>query len=308
MSPKLRRNLLFAGVSALVVAAAVVYVRVTSADDGAPTAQGLRPLGGDLFADGDSIPGSGRGVLSPDGSNLAVITPDGLGIVQGNEIRPVTEPGTKVVDAAWFGNGATLLVAEGPTPTGLLAVVDADGTVRGSVPLSPSVGFGTGHGMTVAPGGRAAVVTAVDRPALGPEQRRLVHVDLETGTTRDLSPPGGPDEDHPFFLDEDRLAFVETTPGDGGGVRTLVISVSQGGALDVAAGARVVGATQAGQPVLERAGELLVQGRRIGQVPAGSSVTSVHPESGLAVLTEVVTAADGSTVARLRRLELVATT
>ena len=302
MSYRLRRNLLFAFVAAAVIAATFLYV---TRDGASPTrVEGLAPLGGNLFADGDDIAGAGRGLLSPDGSNLAVITPDGLGIVDGNEIRPVTERGTKVVDAAWFGNGGTLLVAEGPTPTGLLAVVDADGKVRGSVPLQPSVGFGTGHGMAVGPGARQAVVTAVDRPALGPEQRRLVHVDLETGATRDLTTPGGPDEARPFFLDAERVAFVETTPGEGGGVRTLVVSVEDGSVLDVAAGARVVGVTEEGEPVLERAGTLQVDGKAIGQVPAGAEVSSIHPGSGLAVLAETVTAPDGATVVRLRRLDV----
>ena len=303
MSDRLKRNLLFVVVAAAVVGATFAYV--TRDSNSPPGVSGLAPLGGNLFADGPTISGGTRGLLSPDGSNLAVITPDGLSlVVDGNDLRSITERGTKVVDAAWFGNGATLLVAEGPVPTGLLAIVDADGEVRGSVPLQPSVGFGTGHGMAVAPGGRLAVVTAVDRPALGPEQRRLVHVDLETGATRDLTAPGGPDEARPFFLDAERVAYVETPPGEGGGVRTVVVSVADGGVLDVAAGARVVGATDGGQPVLERAGVLVVDGRTIGEVPPGTSVTSVHAASGLAVLAETATTADGAVVARLRRLEL----
>lgn len=302
MSDRLRRNVIFAVVAALVAGAAFLYV--TREGSTGPRVKGLAPLGGNLFADGDVIAGAVRGLLSPDGSRLAVLTPDGLGVVVRNEIRPVTEAGSRVVDAAWFGNGGTLLVAEGPTPTGLLAVVDLDGTVRGSVPLEPSIGFGNGYGMAVAPGGRGAVVTAVDRPALGSEQRRLVHVDLETGATRDLTPPGGPDEERPFFLDAERVAFTETTPGDGGGVRSLIVSVSDGSVLDAAAGVRVVGATNEGSPVLERAGDLVVDGKRIGEVPPGSSVSSIHAASGLAVLAESVTSTDGATVVRLRRLEV----
>lgn len=302
MSYRLRRNLLFATVAALVLGAVYLYVSREGGTGG--QVGGLAPVGGNLFEEGDELRGASRGVLSPDGTNLAVLTPDGLGLVDGNDIRPVTERGSRVVDVAWFGNGATLLVAEGPTPTGTLAVVDADGKVRGSVPLQPSVGFGPGYGMAVGPGGRQAVVTAVERPALAREQRRLVHVDLETGATRDLTPPGGPDEERPYFLDADRVVFVETTPGEGGGVRTLIVTVSDGSVLDVAAGARVVGVTDGGKPVLERAGALLVDGRRIGEVPAGASVSSVHPASGLAVLAESVTSTDGSTVVRLRRLEV----
>ena len=303
MSGRTVRVVVALAVAAAVFAGAFLLVR---RDDGASSVTGLAPVGGNLFADGDTISGAARGVLSPDGSNLAVLTPDGLGVVDGNDIRPVTEEGSRVVDVAWFGNGATLLVAEGPTPTGLLAVVDIDGDVRGSVPLEPSVGFGSGYGMAVAPGGRAAVVTAVDRPALGPEQRRLVHVDLETGATRPLTSPGGPDEEGPHFLDAERVAFVETTPGEGGGVRTLVVKIADGSVVDVAAGARVVGATEEGEPVLDRAGALLIGGRKVAEVPAGAAVSSVHPGTRTAVLAESQTAADGTAVVRLRRLRLSA--
>ena len=306
MSDRLRRNLVFAVVAALVLGAAFFLVSRDGGGDAGVT--GLAPVGGNLFDDGDEIAGAGRGVLSPDGANLAVLTPDGLGIVDGNEVRPITQPGSNVVDVAWFGNGGTLLVAEGPTPTGLLAVVDADGNVRGSVRLEPSVAFGTGHGMAVAPGGRRAVVTAVERPALAPaDQRRLVFVDLETGATRDLTPPGGPDEHQPFFLDADRVGFVETAPGEGGAVRTLVVSVADGSVLDVAAGARIVGVTDAGKPVLERDGDLLVDGKVLGEVPDGATVSSVHAASGLVVLAQTVTAPEGSSVVRLRRLQVTPT-
>lgn len=297
MSAGVRRALLV-GVAVVVVAAVAAFVVTRTEEPPGVT------IAGGPFAEGDSIAGATRGVLSPDGSQLAVLSPDGLGLAVGNRIRPITDDGSRVVDVAWFPNGSTVLVAEGPVPTGLLAVVDIDGTVRGSIPLAPSVGFGDGHGMVVAPGGRRAVVTAVDRPALAAEQRRLVHVDLETGATRDLTPPGGPDETRPFFLDAERIAFVETTPGDGGGVRTVVIALADGSVLDVATGVRVVGVTDGGQPVLERSGELVIDGRRVGRVPAGTSLTSVHAGTGLGVLAESVTAADGSTTARLRRLDL----
>ena len=300
MTGRLRRTLVAVAITVVVVAVAFVFV----SRDGSPE-PGVS-LGGRPFSDVETIPSARRGILSPTGSQLAVLTADGLGLAVDEDIRPITERGSRVVDMAWFANGSTLLVAEGPTPTGLLAVVDIDGKVRGSIPLQPSVGFGTGFGMAVAPGGREAVVTAVDRPALGAEQRRIVHVNLETGATRDLTPPGGPDEERPFFLDEGRVAFVETATGEGGAVRTLVVDVADGGVLDVAAGVRVVGATDDGKPVLQRGGELVIDGRTVGQIPAGSAVTSVDPASGLAVLAESVTAADGTTTTRLRRLQLSA--
>ena len=65
-----------------------------------------------------------------------------------------------------------------------LAVVDVDGTVRGSIGLQDAVEFGSGHGSAIAPGGKRAVMTAVVRPPLEPQRRFLVDVDLETGILR----------------------------------------------------------------------------------------------------------------------------
>jgi hypothetical protein len=292
-------------VAAVIVAvvAGGAFLFVARGDRSPSGVSGLVPVGGDPFGDGDTIAGAARGVLSPNGADLAVLTPDGLGIAQRRKIQSVTEPGTKVVDVAWFGNGATLLVAEGPTPTGFLAVVDVDGKVRGSVPLRPSVGFGTGHGMDVAPGGKQAVVTAVERPALGPEQRHLVLVDLETGATRELTPLGGPDEERPFYLDAGHVAFSESAPS----ARAVVVDVATGTTEELAVGATVVGVTADGRPVLEQGGVVSVAGRDLGTIPDGTSVTSVHVASGtegVAVVAETAVATDGARTVQLRRVRL----
>lgn len=294
---------LLGGAAVAAVVLAVVFLFVSR--DDVDRVQGLAPAGERPFGSGDTLDGAVRGIYSDDGTKLAVISGDGLGLAERGEIRPVTASGSKVVDVAWFRNGATLLVAEGPIPTGGLVVVDLDGTVRGTVPLEPSVGFGSGHGMSVAPGGRSAVVTAVDRPALGREERRLVAVDLETGATRDLTAAGGPDEYRPFHLDGNRVAFTEQT-GDAAR-RALVIDFTTGEVEEVAAGAAVVGVID-DDIVLQDTRRRLVlasaHDRVLATVPPRTALTGVRPTGGEAVVATTVEATDGGRTGRLRRIEL----
>jgi hypothetical protein len=302
VSYRLKRNVVMALVAVGVLAGAYLF----ATREGAPPPRGLAPVGDDPFGSGDTVPGPHRGVLSPDGTRLAVLSADGLGVVERNEIRPLTSEGANVVDVAWFGNGGTLLVAEGPVPTGGLVVMDIDGTVRGTVPLQPTVGFGGGRGMSVAPGGRAAVVTAIERPALGGERSHLVAVDLETGETKALTPPDGPDEERPFHLDAGRVAFVERPAEGGPGIaRTLVLDLATGRTEELATRAEVVGVSGDGTPVLlDEASRIRVADRVLGTVPAGADLVSIDAPSGQAVVVEVVDAVDGSRTSRLRRIEV----
>lgn len=267
--------------------------------------RGLTPAGDSPFGERDHLDGAIRGLFSDTGSRLAVLTADGLGLAQQGKILPITRAGSNVVDAAWFANAATLLVAEGPVPTGALVVIDVDGEVRGTIPLEPSVGFGSGYGMTVAPGGRQAVVTAVERPALGPEQRRLVVVDLETGATRDLTTPGGADEQRPFYVDRGRVAFTEV--GADVPPRAMIADVGTGSVEEISAAASVVG-TIGEEPVLQdlRARLFLVSSRdrALVTVPEGTRLTSIDPAQMVAVVAETVATADGSRTGRLRRVRL----
>ena len=296
MSGRLGRGLVLVAVALAVFAVTFAFVR---RDDDRVDVRGLAPPGDDPFAAGDAVAGAFGGALSPSGTRLVVLTEEGLGLVERNRVVPITERGTRVVDVAWFPNGATVLVAEGPAPTGLLEVVDVDGggDVRGSIRLDPAVGFGDGHGMSVAPGGRAAVVTAVERPALSPEQRHLVLVDLETGATRTLTPAGGPDEERPVHLDEERVAFVER---EGDRVRTRVVDLATGKIDEVADGMQVAGQTDGVAVVTDGKGRLFSAGRQVGEVPEGATVVGVDVAGRQAVVVE----SSASAGTRLRRIAL----
>ena len=177
-------------------------------------------------------------------------------------------------------------------PTGSLAVVEIDGTVRGSIPLDPSVGFGAGYGMDLAPGGRRAVVTAVERPALAAEQRHLVLVDLETGATRALTEPGATPQEHgPHVLDDGRVAYTETD--DAGVDRPRLLDLESGGVAEVGPEGVVVGSTgsfvivQIGREVIAVPAPGAVGERTVlGRIPAGTALTSVDARRGQAVVVD----------------------
>jgi len=294
-------------VVAVLVLGLVAFFVARKEPTGVAGVVGLAPAGDQPFGASDTLDGARRGIYSDTG-RLAVIGDDGLSLAVNGKFQPVTERGSNVVDAAWFRNGATLLVAEGPVSTGGLAVVDIDGKVRGTIPLEPSVGFGSGHGMTVAPGGRQAVITAVDRPVLDQEQRRLVVVDLESGATRDLTAPGGPDEFRPFYLDEEKVAFTEISAD--GAPRALIADVTTGEVEEVAAGSSVAG-TIDDEVVLLDGRRRLVRAatpeRVLATVPRGAALSAINPSGGAAVLVETVDSPDGSRFGRLRRIELAST-
>lgn len=286
---------LVAAVAAVFVAVTALVFLVVRPRSEAPVS-GLRAVGSQPFGDGDVLAAVAvRAVLDPTGGRLAVITDDGLSVAEDGGLRRVTARGSHVVDAAWFANGTTLLVAEGPIPTGGLAVVDIDGRVRGTIPLSPSVGFGGGNGMAVLPGGKRAVVTAVERPALQPEQRYLALVDLETGATSSLTEPGGPDESGPVPLDDGRIAFTERgASGAGGGDAGATVRIVDpvAGGLDGAGAGTVVGA--ADRAVVVRTGrELRLRplgadgagaGRLLVTIPDGATAVGADPGAGEAVV------------------------
>lgn len=277
----MKRNLLFISIAVVVVGAVAAFV--LSRDD--PRVEGLAPVGRSPLGAGGVIGGgSFEAEFSPDGSRLAVIGPDGLGLAVEGRVRPITARGSKVVDFAWFGAGTTLLVAEGPEPTGGLAVVDIDGKVRGTIPLNPSVGFGSGHGMTIEPGGKRAVVTAVARePVGGLETRTLTLVDLTTGQTTPLF-----EGERPFFLDDGRLLY--TIEGERPSV--AISELAAGASTEIVeTTSRSAGVVAGGYAAYTSPGSVSVinledpSGRSVlGKLPGGTSIVALHPSGRQAVV------------------------
>lgn len=291
--------LIGAMVLALIVAG-VVAVLVLRTSDADPT--GLAPVTPSPFAAGDVVePGPARAWFSADGTKLAVISAGAAGLSMDGTVRLLTDRGGNVVDLAWFSAGTALLVAEGPTPTGGLVVLQTNGEVRGTIPLEPPITFGTGHGMSVAPGGRRAVVTAVERDPFGVESTHLVEVDLTTGETRRID-TGEASARHPHHVDGERIAFTRTT--DDGPV-AVVARLDGTGAVELGRG-EVRGVIGAGDHVaIQDGGRLLAvppeggEAATVGRDIAGR-VVAVHPSGASAV----VAAREGD-AAVLRQISLV---
>jgi hypothetical protein len=289
-------------VSALVVGAIwFLFVR----GDGPDRVRGLGPATPDPFdGSGRVAAGPDRAELSEDGQ-LAVLDAGQVTLAVGGELRGVTRPGTNVVDVAWFNGADVLLVAEGPAPTGGLSVLEIDGDVRGTIPLDPVVGFGSGHGISVGPGNKRAAVTVVERPPLAPaDQRHIAEVDLETGKVRDLTPPGGVEEHGPTYVDGDTLFF---TAGDDAVLQSIAsgeqqVVKGQARAVGVIGGEWLVtvdgGRTVAARHVDDRG--TLGRSVTLGTLPPGTSPVTVDPAGGRIVVAGSELDAGGNAVTQLR--------
>jgi hypothetical protein len=296
----MRRALIGGALSLIVVA--VVYYFVGN-NSGTPF-RGLAQAGAPMFDDNSTIPGGLRAAYSPDGSRLAVLTASGLGLADGGRLRPIAPRGSRVVDFAWFAPASAVVVAEGPVPTGTMAVLGIDGSDKGTITLQPSLSFGDGFGMSVSPDNRTAVVTAVERPALGAEQRYLALVDLATGATRALTGIGGANEQRPIYFGATTIAFTEINAD--GTERSLSVDTATGAITEVPDG-RAVGLVRQGREskIVTLSGRVLqVSAHRLGQVPDRAEVAAVHPSGAEAVVRETVTEPGGATVGRLRRIAL----
>ena len=302
-------------VAALVVVAVVATVFFFVARTSGPPVAGLAPQGPDAFSHNAVEPGPYRGWFSPDGAKLAVLSADGLGLAEGGKVRPLTPKGSRVVDGAWFHGGTALLVAEGPVPTGTLAVIDTEGRDKGTVTLAPSVAFGNGFGMTVSPDNKQAVVTAVERPTLAQtEQRWLVRVDLATGETTTLTPKDDTEEVGPVYLDAHTVMYTARAVGRPPVVRTIDVDTRE--VRDVSApgtSARAIGTIGSDGQLLVivtgRSIEAVTRsggaGQRLGTVPAAAELIAVQPTGTLALIaTSVVDAAQGSQSTQLRAMRV----
>jgi hypothetical protein len=280
-------RLLVAGLVGVVVTAIVAGVVVVRTRDDVPSVlpDAATAFGDDRVLDESLVWAS----FSPSGRLLLVRTREVIGIAVEGEIAPLTPEGSSAVDAAWFPSENAVLVAEGPISTGQLTVVELDGTVRGSVPVDPSFAVGSGYGMTIAPDGRRAVVTAEERETIGGARHlHLVLVDLETGAVTELTPPDGPDERTPAFVTDDLVIYTETAAGADPASRVMAVELSSGETSAVSpAGrsARVLG-TLDGRAAYA-AGRAVWVGteddrRRFGT--ADGHVLAVHPDGRLIVV------------------------
>lgn len=252
-----------------------------------PRVTGLAPAAVSPFDDAGTVEaGPSRAWFSPDGTKLAVLSAGALGLAREGRVTPLTRRGGNVVDAAWFSAGTALLVAEGPAPTGGLVVVETDGDVRGTIALEPVVSFGTGLGMSVAPGGKAAVVTAVERDPLGAGRSILTVVDLTSGRTEAVDTGPG-DARGPHHVDGARVAFTRVREGR---PEAVVIDMAAPGRPVVLGPGEVKGVVGSGQAVAVQDGASLLSYPPAGGRPRalssdpGGPVVAVQPSGTRAVI------------------------
>ena len=294
-------------VGAIVAAVVVVAVYLVVADTAEPPSltgvvRGAPPI----FGSTDVLPpGPTRAVFAPDGSRLAVLEGGRVRLAEDGLLRSITREGSNVVDVAWFRNSDVMLIVEGPIPTGGVADVEADGTVRGSIPLDPSITFGAGFGMALLPGNRKAIVTATERPALSEtEHRYLAEVDLETGKTRPLDVDGT----GPHIVGEHDVLYT--------GLKNTVelLDLGDGSTQTVATDAHAVGlirnrwlAYGTDDRVLARpvnADGSLGREQIVLDLPPGTDAVAVDPTGAAVLVVGIELTAEGDAVPRLRRVAI----
>lgn len=231
----MKRALALLTIAALVIGGIIFYVgrprgetRVERTTRGAPR----------VFDDAGLVAGgAAKAQFNAAGTRLLVLTSEGVGIVEEGEIRVITPPEAAIADAAWLTGTTDVAVLQSPVAD-RIALINRDGTETGFVPLDPPLEVGSGHGIVIDTPRRRAVIGVERRPPLEPLQLHLVMVDLRSGESRDLTPPGGPDEFDPFWLDDSRLLFTRVEGTDS---KAIVLNVADGREEVVAVGARAVG-------------------------------------------------------------------
>jgi len=294
------------GAVVAVVVVLAVYLVVADDSGETPDVTGVVRGAPPIFGSTDDLPaGPSRAAFSPDGGRLAVIDSGQVRLAEDGTLRSITREGGNVVDVAWFRSADVLLVAEGPIPTGGVAIVEAGGKVRGSIPLDPSITFGGGYGMALLPGNRKAIVTAVERDALGTTERRhLVEVDLESGKTRALEVDGT----GPHVVGEDGILYT--------GAKNAVSyhDLSDAKSQPVAQGGRAIGVLRnrwltyvRGDEVLARAiepGGSMGREEAVVTLPPGTDAVAVDPTGAAVLVVGIERTTDGASIPRLQRVAI----
>ncbi len=264
---------------------------------------------------GELSPGTKRALFSPDGTALAVVTSEGIGIARRGAVDLVTESDTQAVDAAWMPDSKSLIVGEGPALVDRLTVLSLDGEVKGVARLDTPFSLGSGDGLTVDSRGVRAVAVSETRDAIGGLRHLdLVLVDLTTGhvTTLTQTPD---DESWPVFVSDATVVFARSRPGAPAGVIELDLDSHQERRLSPTdEDARPVGVLRGRTPVYAsgRPGRGVSVWAaphpdhrvRMGRLAAGSVVYSVDSSGTRAVAATVSTAAGGERLTVLRAVTL----
>lgn len=273
----MKRAVVLLTLLALVIGGAIVYVgrprgetRVERSTRGAP---------GVFDDEGRVAGGAGRAQFNAAGTRLVVVSDQGVGVVENGKIRIITPAEATIADAAWLTGTTDIAVMQAPVAD-RIALINVDGSETGFVPLTPSLEVGAGHGLAVDTERRRAVIGIERRPSLQPLQLNLVMVDLKTGQSRDLTPPGGPDESGPFWLDNSRVLYTRVEGTDS---EAVVLNLGDGSEKVVAVDAKAVGAV-AGAPVFLSNGRVSADVGADPQVlytlKAGESIVAVDPVGG----------------------------
>jgi hypothetical protein len=234
----------------------------------------------EVFDDAGRVAGgAGRAQFNASGTRLVVLTSEGVGIVEEGKIRIITPPQATIADVGWLTGTTDVAVVQSPVAD-RIALINVDGSETGFVPLKPSLEVGSGHGLVVDTARRRAVVGIERRPALQPLQLNLVMVDLKTGESRDLTPPGGSDESGPIWLDDSHVLYTRIEGTDS---KAVVLNLADGTEEVVAVNAHAVGAV-AGAPIFVSNGRVSADVGADPQVlytlKAGESVAAVDPVGG----------------------------
>jgi hypothetical protein len=287
--------------------AALAVAALTAVAGGActhATVHGLAPVAPDLFDSTGSIePGPFAAAFNADGSRLAVMSGDGVGLVSHGRVRMLTPPGSHAVAFAWLGTDQ-LVVAEGPAITGSFEVFTAAGTDAGRVPLDPAFSVGSGYGMSASATTHSVLTVSEDPVALGgPERLRLVMVDLATGKATSLATTG---VIAPAFIDATHAlvtrpstthSLVEVVDVATGRVRAITSATDNATELGpVLDGAWFVYTTENDVWAVPAAGG---KRRRLAHLPKHSIAVAVDPTGA-----EAVIVARFGDVSQLRALRL----